>query len=103
MSIKADLQHYMETHPDKNVFLKDLEKEFNLTKQQIQSGMYQLVHLDNTHIDVIQNGQIWKFISAESVTKEDGDTVITILQETPKGSIIFQMNESIWIARKVED
>ena len=97
MSIRSDVQHYFEKHPNEKVYLKDLAAHLELEERPVQSAISHLIR-DDYELETVARGQCWIYKPNNKAEKE-----VNVVGETKKGSLIIEVDGTLWIARKFEE
>jgi len=97
MSIRADVQHYFEKHPNEKIYLKDLAASIEHEERPVQSAISHLMR-DGYELETVARGQCWIYKPNNEASQD-----ITVVGKTKKGSLILDIDDVLWIARKFEE
>ena len=100
MSIKASLQHYFERNPNEKIYLKDLANSLELPEKSIQNSVTGMIR-EGYELEVVVRGQCWIYKPTNNGLV--GEQKVKVVGETSKGSLIIEVDDVLWIARKFEE
>lgn len=101
MSIRADVQRYFEQFPNEKIYLKDLALAVEHGEKQVQAAISSMVRHEGYPLQVVRGGQCW--IYAPTDNDKIGEKKIKVVGETSRGSLIIEVDDVLWIARKFEE